>query len=550
MTWEVQNARQHYLPGTYTQHIGQFTTKSVHSSKEFKTMSERATFMPALPQWRARDPGAALVGIGLAGMTPIVSDTGPHNMGIAIRNRVISETDPYDTELFEKFERFVADNLTTIFGPSQIVRRQTHETWNRNFPMPKQKRHNRAKQEWEAGYLPKNAWKHPVFVKREKLQKTSLDYTPRCISPCSDIANVMLGPWMGAFYPQLKKRWSVKNPITFGSGHTPLSLGEWCEQFFHGDYCDPRVPDSIWDFYEDDFSEFDKTQHCGMYRIARKVFDHFGLSYDTRASYAYLRQLRTESYSKWGHRFTIMATMKSGCSNTTLQNSIINALVHLFSVVEDTGKDLDAVMRECRFLVNGDDNAFATPKEYTNPEAVAFILRRLGLVPKLNRVRLVDMRVNGGNFSPVVHEGRTRLAHTPLFGRLGGRMGWAEKRVETTDAWMHAVCLGMEGIACAVPFLRHLVTRTKELSTGYTAKQLKAAITTSKNQLKKYASDCGIADEVWFWERLRSGLGQDDELGWKMLLGQTTLGNVVGHHSVDAHRGDWDEVQRTPNAWC
>lgn len=488
------------------------------------------------------ETGTTLVGIGVDGIFPIVSDSGPANMTSALLNRVLSVSEAVDKKLWHQFERFVMDNASLLFPNQYKVGRMPFDQWNSRFPDGKKKRHLVAMEQLNTGQTPKSYYGNQVFIKREHLFKNyrdgecvKPDYTPRVISPFSDWSNIELGPWCANMHVALKENWG-SGSLVYGSGLDGLAAGTWANQF-DGLEC-PDVPDLNWLFFENDFTTYDKTQHKGCFRLALKVFKLFGIQSDPMALRAFLAQWRTRGYSKFGHKFTVPATMKSGCPNTTLQNSILNGLMHCFIFATVLGLSCEELLGHMRLIANGDDNVTALPRWLVKDipqfmERSTEMFKRLGMSPKLCQKPFVQVKMNGGNFTPAMVNGIPTMALTPMLGRLAPKFGYSLDPKNASGEWINGVVEATHRLTALVPFLRHFVQANHFPGL--------ATLPIEKVEMKyRLSKDLKIEfnPSAYLYELRRSGLGPAEEEQYRAELATWEKPFVHSHVIYALHKND------------
>lgn len=153
----------------------------------------------------------------------------------------------------------------------------------------------------------------------------------------------LVGPWIMSLQSYFKKKWGVDNYITFTSGVTTDEAGK-------------TITDGLdmWLILEDDIGTFDASvceDLCNLevwisnyYRAPRAVLDLM------------TRNIKTHGGAYGGFKYKVDGTRKSGDPYTSLFNSIINALLHVFIFCEIRQYTVIQAKLHIKMLVQGDDN--------------------------------------------------------------------------------------------------------------------------------------------------------------------------------------------------
>jgi len=184
------------------------------------------------------------------------------------------------------------------------------------------------------------------FLKMENLLYRTLcgdkEKAPRFISGAEAQFICLVGPWMMACQDRFKKCWNMKHFITFGSGKTNEEIGHECEN-----HLDKSV-------FEDDIGVFDSSVREDLLKLEHKFFVSWGAP---RAVNMLIKQnINTRGRTKWGYRYKVPGTRKSGDPYTSLGNSLLNGLMHYFIYRYHTKCSPMQAMHALKMFVNGDDN--------------------------------------------------------------------------------------------------------------------------------------------------------------------------------------------------
>jgi len=184
------------------------------------------------------------------------------------------------------------------------------------------------------------------FLKMENLLYRTLcgdkEKAPRFISGAEAQFICLVGPWMMACQDRFKKCWNMKHFITFGSGKTNEEIGNECEK---------HLEKSV---FEDDIGVFDSSVRVPLLQLEHKLFVSWGAP---RAVDMLIKQnINTRGRTKWGYRYKVPGTRKSGDPYTSLGNSLLNGLMHYFIYRYHTKCSPMQAMHALKMFVNGDDN--------------------------------------------------------------------------------------------------------------------------------------------------------------------------------------------------
>jgi hypothetical protein len=184
------------------------------------------------------------------------------------------------------------------------------------------------------------------FLKMENLLYRTLcgdkEKAPRFISGAEAQFICLVGPWMMACQDRLKKSWNIKHFVTFGSGKTNEEIGNECEK-----HLEKNV-------FEDDIGVFDSSVRVPLLELEHKLFVSWGAP---RAVNMLIKQnINTRGRTKWGFRYVVPGTRKSGDPYTSLGNSILNGLMHYFIYRYHTKCSPLQAMHALKMFVTGDDN--------------------------------------------------------------------------------------------------------------------------------------------------------------------------------------------------
>lgn len=226
----------------------------------------------------------------------------------------------------------------------------------------------------DIGVTPRLTKRLGSFIKIELLPAVApvdevlmLTKEPRLIQPVSEEAQYLLGRWVHPFSKEVASKWSFRatpeSPVTYASGMTSIQVGEWMTHVLES-YDSPT-------FYEVDFKRWDATLNEEALRVEHDILNAMGL--DPLARKVLEAQLYTNGVTAHGVRYSVPATRKSGDPNTSVGNSLLNAVSTLSFMLPRV---------PCKLIVLGDDMLCATERPI---DSVAFEkhLRGFGLDPEM-----------------------------------------------------------------------------------------------------------------------------------------------------------------------
>jgi len=305
-----------------------------------------------------------------------------------------------------------------------------------------------------------------TFVKIEKIidpkYLDDISYDPRLIQGATPQWQAASGPLVYSMYMWIKQQWHVQARVplvTLGPGHTGDELGRWYRKAlkYTCGMGDVKI-------FMCDFSRWDMT-------LTRDALGAEGLFYQKvftgRMSEAQLKRLRglitigldtMGVFVKDGTFYRSPGKRKSGDSNTTLGNSVLNAYA-TYLAFRKYGVD------SFRMIVAGDDNLVITSAK-VNIRRVENEYRALGLQPKLNLVGQWAAEFCSGRYYPVNE--KPYYVHGPKIGRILARTGYSHNLLKpgTEYSWLRSVCIGLRKNVQYIPILRVLIKRIIELTEG------------------------------------------------------------------------------------
>jgi len=296
------------------------------------------------------------------------------------------------------------------------------------------------------------------FVKVENnLYRTPLglkDKAPRLIQGAQPEFIVIVGPWIMAMQDLLKRRWNGKKdfPIFFTSGAKSESLADF-------------ISDHDGKVLEDDLGKFDSSIRrpwceyevwlCKKFKCPRAVLDLMKANIDTHG------------YTLHGWKYACDGTRKSGDPYTSLMNSIINGLSHLYIYCEERHVSLDEAMDNnmIRMLVQGDDNILRH-----NGAKINFrpLMAELGF----DSVAIYRENLHTAEFcSNRFYKLQRGWILGPKPGKVLAKFGYIVNPPKNVsrESMMRGVALGLRRNCNFIPPIRAVIDRVLELTEGHVA---------------------------------------------------------------------------------
>lgn len=454
--------------------------------------------------------GMTLSGVGFPYCRPVVTAKTVKNEKLALQNRALADTVQPCVPRLRQFKRWVIKHKYVLFPGIKYQKPKSFIEWSNHFPLAKRNLLHRGRASLKQLGLRKKNFTRKTFIKRELLLKAGLfgpvDYAPRVIQAVSPEANCALGPCISSYQEYLKTVWNTDFPILFGCGLNSEQLGQWMSKL----QTEGKV------MLEDDFTLYDSTISTHLLDVERTVYNWMGMRRHYNAVKTMDAQFQTKGYTAMGLKYEVEGTRKSGDPNTTLGNSIINALSHLFVLHQARGGRLTELMLECKILVGGDDNLMVIPEDI-NVDWVAK-LAELGLVSKM--VTRED-KEQLTFFSSRGYPSSSGVVFAPKLGKFLAKVGWNLDNYPDEQMWWKDVRAGWVNTLHHVPIARVLVEGLQQSNIKVQDWELKA----------KTQND--VTAETWaFFEKVYQ-LNQTEILEIEHQLRSTPVPGIMHHPALE-----------------
>jgi len=226
--------------------------------------------------------------------------------------------------------------------------------------------------------------------------------------------------------------------VTIATGMNAMDLGEWMT--------DSVRRGSRW-FYERDGAKWDSTMSYTHSDWKLKMYDAMLPDFaDRMAQCVDVRGFGVFREGLLSYR--VGATVKSGHNDTSLGNSLINALISVEALLAN-GLAGDVI-------VCGDDSLIALPQR-PDVAALMAVERECGIVPE---ARLFDHPSNCTFLSGRWYPNGDSFVFGPLLGRQIAKLWWTVNPPSwrQREAYLRSVALGLWGVCHGIPVLRQFLT--------------------------------------------------------------------------------------------
>jgi len=321
-----------------------------------------------------------------------------------------------------------------------------------------------------------NLYRSPLGVKEK---------APRLIQGAQPEFICLVGPWVMALQDLLKRRWNQKHNLCFTSG---ISAEDCADFIMQGDG----------KLLEDDLGSFD----CS---ISKPWCDfEVWMCKRLRAPRAVIQLMKanifTHGKTHFGWRYKCEGTRKSGDPYTSIMNSIINGLSHLYLYCRWTGRSVLEARDSIRMLLQGDDNAMRHSESFEFPwrEGMA----TLGFDSEaIYREKPEDLEFCSNRLYPVADG----YVFGPKPGKVMAKLGYIiNPPVNVTrESMMRGVALGLQQNCHFIPPLHAVVKRILELTENHQAFFVKEFEEHKVNVARQHISTVEtmlLLDNHYYWD--------------------------------------------------
>lgn len=271
---------------------------------------------------------------------------------------------------------------------------------------------------------------------------------PRLIQGATPEFICLVGPWIMALQDIIKRRWNARNNLCFTSGMTADQAARFISQ-------------GSGKWVEDDLGKFDcsiRKPWCEYEVWLSKTFGAPRAVVDLMTA-----NISTHGATHHGWRYKCEGTRKSGDPFTSLFNSIINGLSHLFLYCKWTSKSPVQAQDSIRMLVQGDDNCMRHLEDVCFPWQKG--MAELGFDSEalyresFHQVEFCSCRL---------YETPEGLTFGPKPGRVLAKFGYViNPPVNVSkESMMRGIALGLQASCSYIPPLKTVIERTLAITSG------------------------------------------------------------------------------------
>lgn len=457
-----------------------------------------------------------LYGVGSGGYRPVAYAPNYNNECVAVKARVLALTPHVDLDVMNECIRWLMDNAHRIFRGFWRVKSVTFEKYlersNASGSVKRQLR--RTMQELREAGVDENTplspeqlhkWtRRKSFVKVENnVYRTPAGKKPkacRLIQGATPEFICLVGPWVMAYQGVIKKHWGKDNFICFTSGVSNLEAAH-------------VIDVDGWRILEDDVGAFDASVCTQLLSFEAWLMHMFGAP---RAVLQLVRaNIKTHGYTSKGIKYSRKGMRKSGDPYTSVGNSLLNGLLHLYIYHRLTGCTVYQARERVRMVVQGDDNLLRHVGGKLDWRAW---MAKLGF----DAVAIYRDNIEDVEFcSNLLYKTRQGLVFSPKPGRVMAKLGYfinPPKKV-TGPQLVRGTALGLYNACYHVLPLRVYLDRLLELTDGVVPHRVPIEDWKMRYVRCDLSQDCVTLERRYGWTNLcqeefqrtvaRMQLGQD-----------------------------------------
>lgn len=386
----------------------------------------------------------------------------------AVKARVLKQTPQVDQQEMAGFVAFVKNNVRKLFPAIKRLNFMHPHLFERYLEnsnaSPAVKRILReTKASLDAQGIGPNTkltkallrqyTKRSAFVKvEENLYSTpldDLDKAPRLIQGGTPEFIVLVGPALMLIQQFIKSCWNGSHFCYFTSGAQATDTADYITSEHVSEF---RI-------FENDVSAFDCSISRPLLELEVWLTKLFGAG--TAVCDLMRENISTRGRTHHGIKYKVEGTRKSGDPYTSVYNSVLNGLMHIYCVVK-SGVEVHNLHQHVRMLVQGDDNLL---RHSPHLQIDWSILLRLGF--KAESIYHNDL-VHAEFCSSRLYKTNKGMCFGPKIGKvLGKYLSFVNPPLNVDpEALARGVALGLKASTSFVPLLREVVERTLELTKG------------------------------------------------------------------------------------
>jgi hypothetical protein len=293
------------------------------------------------------------------------------------------------------------------------------------------------------------------FVKVENNLYQSLlgikDKAPRLIQGAPPEFICLVGPWIMALQDIIKRRWGLSNNLCFTSGISAEDAA---------DFITKRQGNIL----EDDLGKFDCSINSKWCHYEVWLCKEFGAP---RAVLDLMRaNIKTHGKTHHGWRYKCEGTRKSGDPYTSLMNSIINGLSHLYLYCKWSGRTCFDAEKHIFMLLQGDDNAMV------HTESTKFPWKKGMAGLGFDSDAIYRSSFDTVEFcSNRLYQLQDKYIFGPKPGKVLAKFGYIINPPANVsrESMMRGVALGLQKLCNHIPPIKLVIDRTLTLTEGHEA---------------------------------------------------------------------------------
>lgn len=352
-------------PAAYSRVLASANSLSRKPDKLNDTAEVKMSDAGDKPMDRVRQDAAIVVGVASSTYTPTVFADNVDNQLKALEKRVLAAPPDHDLGTVKDFLAWEKRVRHKVLGKAVRIDSMPFDQWlaRMNASVPVKRRLMKAKCALRERGVDEDSLLDPdelyratsreSFCKFELLLKgTRLkesDSAPRLIQGAHPEMTVTVGPWVAAFQGRMRKVLNGTSGLMFTSGKTVREVGA---------FIGARI-EAGWKPFDDDVGAFDLSIIKPYCQLENEWADFF---HAPRLTRQVLRaNVDTHGWTSLGWKYRVQATRKSGDSGTSVFNSLLNLLFHLYIFCKERGLDsnIEEAMRQLHMAAQGDDDVGA-----------------------------------------------------------------------------------------------------------------------------------------------------------------------------------------------
>lgn len=429
-----------------------------------RTASVTRSEVPSVQEDKVKDV-VKVVGLASVDYLPEVFADNVENQYKALEKRVLAAPPEHDPEVVGRFIKWAKDNCEKILGKPVAIQSIEFDSWleNMNASRAVKARILKAKMALrdagidEHSVLAKDqihkATQREAFTKFETVLSGSKiaksEKASRLIQGAHPEMTALVGPWMSAFQGRMKKVLDGRGGLMFTSGKTVRQVAE---------FIGSKIQDG-WSPFDDDVGAYDlslivpyaefEVWLCDRYHCPRTTHDLMTAN------------IETHGWTSLGWKYSVRGTRKSGDTFTSVMNSILNLMFHLFIFCEERQIGVSEALKSLVMAAQGDDDVGAHVGPKIDWKAG---MAKLGFKSEPHYVESVSKLEFCSHYLTKDSVGWTFF---PKVGRILAKAGVSLRAPDGLEAaYARSTILSLRGACASCPPLRAYCDRVMQLTEG------------------------------------------------------------------------------------